>query len=162
MTINVERLSGYLEAMGHLNDGCDHISLYEAERVNFKNESIKKTLRTHFENQVSGECVENPIRGNWNITIEELDNGRDALKKLAHYYFFELRNSPKPGNVNANSSENVVAGFIDCFEECIEFKTPTFYRVKASTNKGQDVIIFHTILVRVENEFCLIRFGFTD
>ena len=160
--INVERLTGFLEAMGCLNQGRDHISLYAVEAVEFQNKSLKKTLRYHFEKHAPCGEGEKPVCGKWTITIETLDNGLEKLRELAHYYFFGLRFSPEIREENGNSPANVVAGFIDCFEECIDYQSRTFYSVRACSNEVSNAGIHETVLVKVENELCIIRFGFTD
>jgi len=106
--MHFDSCNGFLNAIALFNDGANHASTYTMELLPAAS-SLDSSLATYFSAMSTSHVPPQPAE-KWQIQTTELDDDwAQALRQVAHHWFFEQAFSPK---VDQTIAENVVETFL--------------------------------------------------
>lgn len=156
--MSLDACNGYLEAMGQLNDGCNHVSSYYLEKLP-EAISLEAALAQYFSSIKTSNSGPHPSEA-WKFNLTPLNNLKDDLTPRLRHWFFEQEYSPE--DVSRISHRNTVAGFLDLFLPLIGKDAAGFQLQTNPPDSFWYGCVWEEYAFASETGFWLLHFDFSD
>lgn len=153
--VNFSRINGFLSCMETLNNGPEHLCLYEFSPVEQAG-NRRESLIEHLNEATHLDISENIKHWNWEVRLIKAEQPVEMLSLVANKYFFEQKYSSKP------ACNTAVAYFLNMLMEETNYYPLKVYEAITTVDNIWHEIWWADFLIDAGGELFHLHFGATN